>query len=352
MSPGTGGRPSRFLSPFDGPPPAAIDASSNDRSLRGSGDGPRGDGFRAIGPFGSEHRAREAALVLTSMSIEHALHHASSLQSVELGESGLAAAYGFYLLVRERDFVRAKRSLDRYEEENRDWPPRRTRERLRYGGIPLLALAFAALVVFAWFTGPAKDDGRFFVEGTSVSSLVLSHEPFRAVTALTLHGDGAHVMGNLLSGALFGRAVERRLGPGLGGLGVLAAGALGNYANAAYYGWIKHTEHLSIGASTAVLGAVGILASTQMLMRTDAGPRRWYDVAAPIVGGLALLGTIGSSRESDLGAHGFGFAAGLAIGAVIALAVRHRKTGMKTQLVSGALALGVVGGAWALALAR
>lgn len=406
MSLGTGGRPSRFLSPFDGTTasglglspsisrlvsapsarvrvarpmatraraessePASPDGEKAASPTVPSSDappsvvpaappaprvpvpppaGPEGElppGIRALGPFSSEHRAREAALVLSSMSIAHSLHHASSLD-------GFYSSRGFFLLVREADYARAAKSLRSYEEENRDWPPRRTRERARYGGFPLIVAAFVALVVFAWFTGPSKDNGRFFIEGASVSSLVLTSEPFRAVTALTLHGDGAHVMGNLLSGALFGRAVERRLGPGVGGFAVLASGAAGNFANAAYYGLVRHAEHASIGASTAVLGAVGILASTQLLMPTEGAKRRWYDLAAPVVGGLALLGTIGSSPDSDLGAHGFGFAAGLLIGGVIALLVHKRTVGWKTQLASGLAALGVVGGSWALALAR
>ena len=182
--------------------------------------------------------------------------------------------------------------------------------------------------------------------------MALTREPFRAVTALTLHGDAAHVMGNLLSGALFGRAVERRLGPGVGGFGILAAGTAGNLANAAYYGWIRHEEHASIGASTAVLGAIGMLAATQVMLKTDGPPRRWYDIAAPLAGGLALLGTIGSGAESDLGAHGFGFLAGLGIGALTALIIRKRTVGWFGQLAAGAAAIGVVMGSWALALAR
>ncbi len=302
--------------------------------------------LRALGPFPSERAAREAALVLSSMSINHSLHHASSLPS-EFYSSG-----GYYLLVRERDHRRATKSLSSYEEENRDWPPRRARERPRYGGVPFIALAFVAFVVFAWVTGPSKDQSRFFTEGASVSSLVLGSEPFRAVTALTLHGDTAHVMGNLLSGALFGRAVERRLGPGVGGLGILAAGTAGNLANAAYYGWIRQEQHASIGASTAVLGAVGMLAATQVMLETDGKPRRWQDIAAPLAGGLALLGTIGSGAQSDLGAHGFGFFAGLAVGALTALLVRKRTIGWLGQLTTGAAAIGVVIGSWAWAFAR
>lgn len=298
-------------------------------------------GYAALGPFQTDRQMGEAALVLRSMSIEH--------RTIYLPRF-LTRQGGLHILVRRADAPRAMRVLKQYEDENKNWPPPRRRERERYAGFPFVIAAFVALVLFAWVTGPSRSGSRFFVEGSSVASLVLTSEPFRAVTALTLHGDGAHVMGNLMSGALFGRAVERRLGPGVGGLGLVVAGAFGNYANAAYYGLYRHAEHASIGASTAVLGAVGVLASTELLMKREGPPRRWYDIAAPIAGGLALLGTIGSSPDSDLGAHGFGLAAGVLFGVVAALIIRKRKLGWITQAVSGTLALAVIGGSWALAL--
>lgn len=299
-------------------------------------------GYTAIGPFGTDRALREAALVLASVSVPHAVSY---------------GAGGGLLLVRNADYERARSNLDRYEEENRDFPPRRVVERPRYGGIPWVAIAFLALVAFTFVTGPvAKPTGPFFREGSSVASLVLTSEPFRAVTALTLHADTSHVLGNLLSGAFFGRAVERRLGPGGAAFAVTASGALGNVANAAFYSTLGE-PHASIGASTAVFGAVGLLATTQLILGgkhilTPKASRHWTEYAAPLVGGLALLGTLGSSPSSDIWAHAWGLGAGMLVGVPFAVVARRsRSTSRVGQLALGLAAIGAVGGSWALALA-
>src|SRR5262249_24543175 len=154
-------------------------------------------------------------------------------------------------------------------------------------------------------TGPVAGGSRWFQHGASISNLVLSKQPWRAVTALTLHADSVHVMGNVISGAIFASAVGRRLGPGGGPLAVLGAGIAGNVANALFHHYTGDGGHGSIGASTAVFGAVGILAATQLVVdrRRTSGPRRVLDVLSPVVGGLALLGALGASPNSDLGAH-------------------------------------------------
>ncbi len=298
-------------------------------------------GYVALGPFATERSLREAALVLTSVSVPHAVSWGGG---------------GGVLLVRDADYDRARSNLDRYEEENRDFPPRRVVERPRYGGIPWLALAFLGLVAFFFVTGPvAKPHGPFFREGSSVAELVLSSEPFRAVTALTLHADTGHVLGNLLSGAIFGRAVERRVGPGSAALAITVSGGLGNVMNAGFYSSLGEA-HASIGASTAVFGAVGMLATTQLMLGgttilTPKSGRHWTEYASPMVGALALLGTLGSSPSSDIWAHAFGLVAGIFVAIPFALVARRsRASGRWGQLALGLAALGVIGGSWALAL--
>jgi membrane associated rhomboid family serine protease len=275
------------------------------------------------------------------MSISHLVHRSS---------------VGGMLLVHDSDYDRARTNLDRYEEENKDFPPRKTAERSRYGGLPFVAVAFVALALFALVTGPiAHPNGAWFDRGASVATRVFHGESFRTVTALTLHADGSHVLGNLLSGAVFGRAVEKRFGPGGASLGILAAGTVGNLGNAAFH-FFRGQEHGSIGASTAVFGAVGLLATSQLLMgatraSTPAGERHWTDYAAPFVGGVALLGALGASPESDVWAHAFGFLAGLILAIPFALVARKRRaTSPLAQAVMGLGALGAVAGSWVIAL--
>jgi membrane associated rhomboid family serine protease len=299
-------------------------------------------GFTAIGPIASERKTRDWSLVLQSIEIWHVVHRTFA---------------GFILLVRNQDYDRARSSIDRYEVENRDWPPRREKERPRHEGARFAPFIFLAIAAFFLVTGPVSAGSRWFQRGTSVADLVLASEPWRAVTALTLHADSGHVLGNVISGTIFASAVCSRLGPGGGSLAILASGVLGNVANALWY-HSRGGGHASIGASTAVFGAVGLLAATQLAVDRQSSPRAsrsWVETAGPIVGGLALLGALGASPTSDLGAHLFGFLAGVLFGVPAALYLRrHAVPGKRfwVQPLLGALALGVVIGSWQLAMRR
>jgi membrane associated rhomboid family serine protease len=187
----------------------------------------------------------------------------------------------------------------------------------------------------------------WFAQGTASSQRILHGEIWRTVTALTLHADTLHVLGNALTGSIFLSAVNRRLGDGRGPLVVLVAGALGNAMNAVWH----RTGHFSIGASTAVFAAVGVLVATQVMVDRKAGPRTWFERAAPIVGGLSLLGMLGASPNADLLAHLFGLVAGLVVGLVVALALRGKtRSSPAVQIVSAALTAAVIVASWSLAL--
>ncbi len=300
---------------------------------------PFGAGVTAIGPHRTDKALREGALVLDSVGIEH---------------RAILGAGGGFLLVRDRDYDRARKNLDSYEEENKDFPPQVVRERPRYSGLPVLLVAFIALAVFALVTGPvASPNGAYFERGASVAARVLQ-EPYRAVTALTLHADGAHVMSNLVSGAIFGRALERRVGPGTALLATVVSGTGGNIINALFYR-SEGLAHASIGASTGVFAIVGLLATIQIVAFarkswSPRGGRPWTDFVAPVIGGFALLGALGAGAQTDVLAHLFGFLAGLVVGIPVALLIkRMRKPSVWVELPFAVAALSVVGGAWALA---
>jgi membrane associated rhomboid family serine protease len=307
----SGGAPAGALVPWSSEPASVAPRAAEGEGSDGDDASPELPwGLRALGPVHSERRARDWALVLQSMSIWHVLRW---------------SAEGWMLFVRDADGVRAAASIARYETENRDWPPRRVRERPRFAPSPVAALTFAALAAFFMITGPARNV-RWFSAGSSVAEVVIGSEPWRAVTALTLHADAMHVMGNVISGVVFGSAVHRRLGPGGGSLAILGAGAAGNLINALWHTARGQGGHASIGASTAVFGAIGILAATQMLV--DRSGRRlggawksgWVELVAPAVGGLALLGALGAGGpRTDLGAHLWGLFAGGVIGLVAGL---------------------------------
>jgi len=143
---------------------------------------------------------------------------------------------------------------------------------------------------------------------------ILNGEIYRTVTALMLHASYPHLAGNMAGIAIFGTAVCNITGAGVGWLMILLTGILGNLANAVLYRY----GHVSIGASTAVFGAVGILAAYQLSRKVKIAGQR-MKAWLPLAGGLALLGLLGSSKHSDLTAHLFGFIAGICLGLLYAL---------------------------------
>jgi membrane associated rhomboid family serine protease len=175
---------------------------------------------------------------------------------------------------------------------------------------------------------------------------VVTGQWWRAVTALTLHADAGHVLANLVFGAVFGLLAGRALGGGVAWLVIVAAGVLGNLANA----WVRPPEHVSIGASTAVFASLGMLVAHALYHWRDergTGLRRWR----PLVGGLLLLAYTGvGGPRTDVVAHVTGFLAGLLIGwAGCRLPPRVLASG-RVQAAAGLAALVIVVVAWAAAL--
>jgi membrane associated rhomboid family serine protease len=296
-----------------------------------------------LGPVRDRRQARELGLVLASQGIEHA---------------PVFSLDGWALRVPRAEAARAERAIDLYLEENKNWPPEDRPDVPRHRRSFAVAIAFALLgLFFSVVTGPSRLGSHWFVQGRADAVLLFS-EPWRMVTALTLHGDSQHVLGNVLSGAIFGSAVSRRLGPGGALCAIVSAGAVGNALNALVH--LKH-GHVSIGASTAVFAAIGMLAGIQAMRvvgrRREPSRKklRALDVLAPIAGGLALLGSLGSGNgHTDLGAHGFGFLAGLVLGGVVAWTRRGRDESEPPshsfQVALGSAAVLLLSGAWALAV--
>lgn len=292
-----------------------------------------------------------------------AIHHIGPIPNAKLGEYSLvlrsqaivhgisARPEGFFVTVHERDVVRSVDALRSYEEENADFRPRpRAKERLPFGRSLVAPTLMMALAVFFAITGPVAGRSGWFALGTADSRLILHGEPWRAITALTLHADAAHVLGNVVAGTVFLGFLFRRLGSGRGTFLTLLAGALANLANAGLHAAMG-TPHRSIGASTAVFAAVGLLAASQIAIDRDVGARRWTERVAPVVGGLALLGMLGSSAESDLWAHLLGLVVGAIVGLVVLLPRRGRAPlGRRAQIALGLLSAAIVGVAWGVAI--
>lgn len=170
----------------------------------------------------------------------------------------------------------------------------------------------AVLVVAYALTGPRSQQGAAFRAGAADAARILDGESWRTMTALTLHADAAHLVGNAAAGALLGTAVCRALGAGVGAALIVASGVAGNALNA----WVRGGPHVSVGASTAVMGAIGVL-SGLAFVRARRARRRRMRAWLPLAAGLGLLAMLGADPRSDLGAHAFGFVCGIAFGAMV-----------------------------------
>jgi len=200
------------------------------------------------------------------------------------------------------------------------------------------------LVLVYLVTGPRTDAGPAFRAGSADSERILSGEPWRAVTALTLHADPSHLIANVTAGGLLATALCRTVGGGLGAALIVAAGAGGNALNALLQG----PPHVSIGASTGVLGAVGLL-SGLAFVRTRRAVRGRGRAWLPLAAGLALLGMLGADPRTDLGAHACGFAVGVLLGAITGWTMRG-VPGRGMQWTLAVAATVVVAASWWLAL--
>jgi len=252
---------------------------------------------------------------------------------------------GFVLSVAADDAERAAERLAAYERENRERGLPREPDPVAQGSASAGLAVSALLLCFFLVTGPRNADVVWFERGSADAERILSGEFWRTVTALCLHADLGHVLANALFGALFVGAVCGALGAGVGCALVLLAGAGGNLLNALF----QTAGHVSVGASTAVFGAVGLLSGLAVARwRRHQSSRRhaWVPVGAGLAI-LAMLGTTGT--RVDLWAHLFGLLVGAALGIPAGFALR-RPPGPIVQWIFGSGAFLALLYCWGLAL--
>ncbi len=279
----------------------------------------------------TDARANELALVLTARNVPFQR------------QPGLR---GWELWVPVADAPAAAAELTLYAHENARQIGARPLEEV---GAGKAGVAWYVATLLAAFLALHNDlFGRDWLEaGRLEAGRLLDGEWWRAITALTLHLELDHLGGNLAFGAFFGYFVGRYLGHGVGWLAVLLAAATGNVLNAL----LQSPLHRSIGASTAVFAALGLLAAYTW-RRGFLRDTPWRSRIAPIVAALGLLAFTGTAGENtDLGAHLFGFVGGVGFG--FALATFAPVTWLKSarvQRLCGAAAAFTLVAAWAVGL--
>jgi len=296
-------------------------------------------------------KCQELALVMQAIGLPHATAYHMDF---------------WVVLVPAAVAERGREELLRYERENQGWPPREARVRVHSDGV-VLAMLYSALLVFGFLSAQRHLLGLDWEHlGASRAARVTGGEPWLSVTALTLHVDLVHLAGNLVFGVLFGVLLCWSLGAGRTALCFVLTGALGNYVNA----WIQPGTHVSVGASTAVFGVLGVQAAYEFMRRGDGRPA--WRRRTPLVAGVVLLGLLGLGgashdpsdiaeeskkldqilQKTDILAHFTGFAAGLVLGAALGWSRRASRFAPRVELLLGGSALAIVALCWALALRR
>jgi rhomboid protease GluP len=225
-------------------------------------------------------------------------------------------------------------------------PPAPVLEKVR--PLPIfIALWVLSGFFFAQQTLPAS----WTDSGVAISRRIVGEgEWWRCITALTLHGDLPHLIANLGTGLLFAAFLQPLLGTGWTWVLILLSGTLGNLINAWGY---RNAAHGSLGASTAVFGALGILVGLEFWAKwSHPDHRNRWTLVVPVGAGLALLAYLGVGDESkrvDITAHLFGLVAGVPLGVLAGMLRLRQRTNERMQVVLAASVFFVVALSWMMA---
>jgi membrane associated rhomboid family serine protease len=256
-------------------------------------------------------------ILCENLTLDQAESYGLVLDAYDLPYSVKRSGSGWEIWVDEKIRDRALELIEQYVEENPEVPLLDAQEAETYQrtftGIWVCLILLACQIA----VNMSGNMDQIFREYGASSRDILNGELYRTVTSLMLHAGYPHLAGNMAGIAIFGTAVCNITGAGVGWLMILLTGILGNLADAALFRY----GHISIGASTAVFGAVGILAAYQVYRKIKI-PGQKMKAWLPIAGGLALLAFLGSGEHSDPAAHLFGFIAGICLGLFYALCLR------------------------------
>ncbi len=249
----------------------------------------------------------------------------------------------FILTVDPDDASNASQVLTQYESENRDFhvSDPQTIPPVDLHLAPLLHL-FIPVAVFFW-AGSAPWQEWLTRRGGADAQKILSGEWWRCLTATTLHADHEHLLGNMLSGFFILNLLRRRCGPGTSMLLLTLAAGLTNFTVAL----ASTPEHFSLGFSTVVFAALGMLAGVETI-HLPKHPLGGLRQLSPLLAAFFLAVFVGVGEKVDVKAHFFGFGFGVVF-SPLALWLEKRWTGPRWQTVGVGIIYGVYAVSWWLA---
>lgn len=290
------------------------------------------DDWRVV--FESRNRAAcaDRALVLAAGEIPHKIVHDQD---------------GTVLLVPAELSRRAGEELRLYEAENPP-PVQKPRPQIpAYDPLPGIFGYTLVVCIVAWLAGTAAFGENWVPAGRIDGEYLRNGEWWRLFTALTLHSGIKHLSANLVFGVVFGLFAGRLLGSGVAWFAIVVTAGAGNLLNTL----LLESTHRSIGASTAVFAALGLVAGyvwRAKLMSQERWPYRY----GPIVGGLALLMYTGTGdANTDVGAHLMGFLSGFG-GGMLMTVFAAAYASARVQWLAGLATVALLSLAWLAALSR
>ncbi|MGA1238054.1 MAG: rhomboid family intramembrane serine protease [Limisphaerales bacterium] len=281
-------------------------------------------------PCRSQRRGKEWALALLSQGIESEL---------------LLSPQGWILLLNPALIPRAREIIRLYQKENRHWHRYFQATPDNHGFHPaalLWTLLVAALYTITSFTPESITNA-----GLCSTGGLLAGEYQRLFTAISLHANLAHLLGNLIFGTLLLGYAMARFGGGWTLLSTFLSGAAANILSA----WIHGPNHHGLGASGMVMAALGLLAIS--LPPPSAHPNTWqrWLLRGILAAGLLFV-LIGLDPSTDVIAHSVGFLAGILSGLILRVLPHQVLHSNRPNHYAAILALTLLLATWALALAQ
>lgn len=252
-------------------------------------------GLVPLARFTSLQDAREHALVVLAMNLDCL---------ITVSEAG-------YLIHGEEAFATAIHEEFRLYVEEQKMKPEPVAIPIFGSGVEL-ALVWIGLLLYVF--ARQLQDASIKEQFLNSAERVIAHgEIFRPFTALFLHADLSHLMGNAVFGLIFGVFVANSFGPFRGWGLILLSGFLGNLLNA----WLHFPDSFrSLGASTAVFGALGLLVGSGLEAAWRARSyRKGLGAFAPLLAGLMIFTMNGIGQPgTDTLAHMTGMLFGVLLG--------------------------------------
>ncbi|MEY4385889.1 MAG: hypothetical protein RLY20_1172 [Verrucomicrobiota bacterium] len=246
-------------------------------------------------PAPSRQKSMDWSLVLASQDIPHWI--------ASTDESGK-----WRLQVASADVSRASTAIRQFEAENRTrpWQKHYLGGRIIFDWVAVVWVVGLVMIHVLSERSPAIGE-----IGCMHGTKVMMGEWWRLVTATQLHADWSHLASNICIGVVLLGLVMGRWGAAVGTLAAMLAGVGGNLTIL-----LLQPERQSLGASTVVMGCIGLLALTPRTSNTTS-PHLWQGVLGGIAGAVMLFMLHGLDPRTDVLAHAGGFVSGLALAATL-----------------------------------